>query len=407
MIRKEDLRTILLEQFQALKLDEASVHRTAIAGIDLNSRQALVITGVRRCGKSTLLRQLMHQTAGFYFMSFEDLRLTDFEPGDFEKAEEVFREEFGDHDYYFFDEIQNITGWELFIRQKLDQRKKVIITGSNAHLLSRELGTHLTGRHLDSELFPFSYEEYLTYFEIEPDDGSFSNYLVDGGFPEFLENQKREYHQNLMTDILIRDIAVRRGIRNVKSLKEMAVYLMSNLGKEFSYHSLRKTFNLGAVSTVIEYLSYFEECYLLFSISRFDYSLKKQAYHPKKVYAIDNGLVIANSLSFSSDTGRMLENLVFNVLRRKYKEVFYFRNKKECDFIIREEGTITNAIQVCSNLTSDNKSREIEGLLEAMEFFNLKEGHLLTLDEEDKIQHDGRKVFFCPVRRWIETTDQG
>ena len=314
--------------------------------------------------------------------------------------EEVFSEEYGNCDFYFFDEIQNITGWEQFIRQKLDQRRKVVITGSNAHLLSRELGTHLTGRHLDYELFPFSYNEYLAFFKIENTAGSFMNYLIQGGFPEFLHNKKSEYLQTLMTDILIRDIAVRRGIRNVKTLKEIAVFLMSNLGKEFSFHSLRKTFKVGAVSTVIEYISFFEECYLLFTIPKFDYSLKKQAYNPKKVYAVDNGLAIANSLSFSSDTGRMLENLVFVMLRRKYQEIYYFRNERECDFVIKERGNIHRVIQVCAKLNSDNKVREIEGLFEAIEYFDLKEGYLLTLDEDDELKRDGRIIRIVSLRNF-------
>ena len=400
MIRKEDLSIIIREQNQSLKEESEDIPRTSLENIDLESRQALVVSGVRRCGKSTFIKQLMRLNTGFYFMTFEDLRLTDFEPTDFERVEEVFTEEFGNCDFYFFDEIQNIAGWEQFIRQKLDQRRKVIITGSNAHLLSRELGTHLTGRHLDYELFPFTYDEYLAFFKIGNTAGSFMNYLVRGGFPEFLHNKKSEYLQTLMTDILIRDIAVRRGIRNVKTLKEIAVFLMSNLGKEFSFHSLRKTFSVGSVSTVIEYMSFFEECYLLFTIPKFDYSLKKQAYHPKKVYAVDNGLAIANSLSFSSDTGRMLENLVFVMLRRKHHEIYYFKNQRECDFVIKERGAIHSVIQVCARLNSDNKLREIEGLFEAMVYFDLNEGFLLTIDEDDELRRDGRLIHIISLRNF-------
>ena len=404
MIRKEDLRAIIREQNQNLSQDERTIPRAFPENPDLNSRQAVVITGVRRCGKSTVLKQLMKQKNSLYFLSFEDLRLTDFEPQDFMKVEEVFHEEFKESKLFFFDEIQNIPGWEVFIRQLLDKRKQVIITGSNARLLSKELGTHLTGRHTDHELFPFSYTEYLQYSEMRNTKKAFSKYLIQGGLPEYLQNNRKEYLQNLLTDILIRDIAVRYGIRNIKVLKEMAVFLLSNLGKEFSFQSLRKVFGLGAVSTVIEYISMYEECYLLFSIPRFDFSLKKQSYHPKKVYAVDNGLAIANSLSFSSDTGRMLENLVFNALRRKYKEIFYFRKNKECDFIIRQPDSAIRAIQVCSQLTSDNKIREIEGLFEAMEFFNLRQGYLLTMDEEDELRRDDREILIRPVRKWLESS---
>ena len=403
MIRKEDLRTIIHQQNESVSIDEKTIPRSFFAKPDLNSKQAVVITGVRRCGKSTVLKQLMKQADSKYYLSFEDLRLTDFEPQDFLKVEEVFNEDFGKEGGYFFDEIQNIPGWELYIRQLLDRRRHVVITGSNARLLSKELGTHLTGRHSDHELFPFSYMEYLNYSASENTLVAFNNYMTQGGFPEYLQNRKTEYLQNLLTDILIRDIAVRYGIRNVKVLKELAVFLLSNLGKEFSYRSLHKSFELGAVSTVIDYISMYEESYLLFAIPRFDYSLKKQTWHPKKIYAVDNGIAIANSLSFSSDTGRMLENIVFNTLRREHKEIFYFRDRKECDFVIREGGRIKSAIQVCSKLTSDNKSREIDGLFEAMEFLNLKEGFLLTLDEEDDLRKAGRTAFLRPVRKWIET----
>ena len=400
VIRKEDLRAIIREQNLTLLEDEQTMPRAFPENPDFNPEQAMVITGVRRCGKSTVLKQLMKQKSCNYYLTFEDIRLTDFELQDFLKVEDVFREEFGQSSLYFYDEIQNISGWERFVRQQLDQRKQVILTGSNARLLSTELGTHLTGRHIDYELFPFSYPEYLKYTKSENTRPVFEKYLMQGGFPEYLHNNKREYLQNLLTDILIRDIAVRNGIRNLKVLKEMAVFLLSNLGKEFSYHSLRKIFELGAASTVIDYISMYEECYLLFTIPRFDYSLKKQAYHPKKVYAIDNGLAVANSLSFSSDIGRMLENLVFNTLRRRYHEIFYFRQKKECDFIIREQGSIISAIQVCSILTSDNKTHEIEGLFEAMEYFNLNEGYLLTMDEEDELRREGRTILIRPVRKW-------
>ena len=401
MIRKEDLRTIIKEQNQNLLQYERIIPRIFPEKPDLDSRQAVVITGVRRCGKSTVLKQFLKQSRSRSFLSFEDLRLTDFEVQDFVKVEEVFREEFKESELFFFDEIQNIPGWEVFIRQLLDKHKRVIITGSNARLLSRELGTHLTGRHIDYELFPFSYPEFLKFSAIKNTKAAFGKYLNHGGFPEYLQNNKKEYLQNLLSDILIRDIAVRYSIRNVKVLKEMAVFLLSNIGKEFSFQSLRKIFGLGAVSTVIEYISMYEECYLLFTIPRFDFSLKKQGYHPKKVYAVDNGLAIANSLSFSTDSGRMLENLVFNTIRRKHKGIFYFRQNRECDFIVRQQDSTIMAIQVCSELTSDNKTREIEGLFEAMEFFNLREGYLLTLNEEDDLSRDGKTILIRPVQKWI------
>lgn len=394
------MRGILRDQRKIAEENPGDVDRTDIHGISSGSLQARIVTGVRRCGKSTLLKQWMRQVPGFYFMTFEDLRLTAFEPGDFQKALEVFREEFEDQDFFFFDEIQNVEGWEIFVRSLLDHRKQVFITGSNASLLSGELGTRLTGRHSDTELFPFSFQEYVRFSDKSGDLGTFMEFLFSGGFPEFLENGSREYLQTLLADILYRDIAVRRGIRNVRVMKEMAVYLFSNIGKEFSYHALKNTFELGAVSTVIDYLAWFEESYLLYSVPRFDFSLKKQAYHPKKIYAVDNGMTAANSLSFSPDTGRMLENLVFMMLRRKYREIYYFRNRNECDFVVRTQGSIRYVLQVCASLNPDNIVRETEGLTEALEFFNLPEGFLLTLDETDDLTIRGKRIRILPARNF-------
>ncbi len=400
MIRKEDLRSIILDQRQNLEAENRFITRNQLNTIDPDSPQALVITGVRRCGKTTLLKELAQSLPGYYYLSFEDVRLTPFEATDFIKTEEVFLEEFGKCDYLLFDEIQNVPGWEIYIRQKLDQKRHVILTGSNARLLSREPGTHLTGRHLDFELFPFSYQEYLVFENTTAGLSSFQKYLTLGGFPEFLISGKKDYLQQLLIDVLMRDIAVKHAVRNVKVLKEMTVFLLSNIGKDYSYHSIRRVFSLGAVTTVIDYISFLEESYLLFSIPKFDHSLKNQSVNPKKIYAVDNGLALANSLSFSSDTGRMLENLVFLMLRRRYKEIYYFRDTRECDFIVRESGAVTMAVQVCAQLTHDNKDRELEGLKNAMLFFDLPEGLLLTMNEDDKITIGDRTITIKPVWKW-------
>ncbi len=400
MIRKEDLRSIILDQRQNLEAENRFITRNQLNTIDPDSSQALVITGVRRCGKTILLKELAQSLPGYYYLSFEDVRLTPFEATDFIKTEEVFLEEFGKCDYLLFEEIQNVPGWEFYIRQKLDQKRHVIISGSNARLFSLEPGTHLTGRHLDFELFPFSYQEYLVFKNTTAGLSSFQKYLTLGGFPEFLISRKKEYLQLLLIDVLMRDIAVKHAVRNVKVLKEMTVFLLSNIGKDYSYHSIRRVFSLGAVTTVIDYISFLEESYLLFSIPKFDHSPKNQLVNPKKIYAVDNGLALANSLSFSSDMGRMLENLVFLMLRRRYKEIYYFRDTRECDFIVRESGVVTMAVQVCAQLTHDNKDRELEGLKNAMLFFDLPEGFLLTMNEDDKITFGDRTITIKPVWKW-------
>ena len=401
MILKESLRNIVKRQRESLDLAEASVERESLKQIDVKIPFAIVLSGVRRCGKSTLLKQLMKRIKGFYYFSFDDIRAVNFEVQDFQKLDEIFLEEYGKKDCYFFDEIQNVQKWELFIRTILDKKKHVIITGSNASLLSKELGTRLTGRHLRFELFPFSYKEFLLLLNKKQSIKSFEEYFINGGFPEYLKLKKSGILQELLNDILNRDIAIRHKIRNLKSLREIALYLLTNVGKEFSYNNLKKTFNLGSTNSVISFVSYFEDSYLLFTISKFDYSLKKQLVNPKKVYSIDNGLTNINSSSFSQDKGKMLENLVFVNLRKKHSDIFYFQEKGECDFVIKEGTKVTKAVQVCFDLNEDNKSREINGLVEALEKFALKEGLILTYKQDDEFKINGKKIKVLPVWKWL------
>ena len=401
MILKDTLRGIVKSQREELLSFDYGTERENVNQIKPNVSFASIISGVRRCGKSTLLRQLIKKLNGFYYFNFEDPKAINFEVGDFQKLNEVFREEYGSYENYFFDEIQNVHKWELFVRAMLDKNKRIVITGSNASLLSKELGTRLTGRHLRYELFPFSYLEFLKLANKKPNINSFQHYFIKGGFPEYLKFDNAQILQELLNDILIRDIAVRYNIRSIKTLKEMALYLITNVGKEFSFNFLKKTFDLGSTNTVIDFVSYFEDSYLLFTIQKFDYSLKKQLVNPKKVYSIDNGLSNVNSTSFSEDKGKMLENLVFINLRKKYKEIFYFQEKNECDFVVKQGISIRNTIQVCYDLNEDNKKMEMNGLLEAMKKFKLKEGLILTYNQEDKIKIDNRKIIIKPVWKWL------
>ena len=401
MILKETLREIIKSQRKDMEEIETGVIREKLDDIDINLPFALVISGVRRCGKSTLLLQLIRKRRNFYYFNFEDPRTASFEVGDFQKLNDVFVEEYGKVDCYFFDEIQNVQKWELFVRQMLDKKMHFVLTGSNASLLSKELGTRLTGRHIRFELFPFSFGEFLKITKLKHSINSFESYMKRGGFPQYLKDNRKEILYELLNDIITRDIVVRYNLRNPKLAKEVAIYLLTNIGKEFSYRSLNETFGLGSVNTIISLISYFEDSYLLFTIPRFSHSLKKQIKNPKKVYAIDNGLSAANSASFSEDKGRMLENTVFLHLRRKYKNVFYFREKYECDFLAGEKNNITAAIQVCFELNDDNKEREIKGLQEALENLNLKEGLILTFNQEDELLVANKKIIVMPAWKWL------
>jgi predicted AAA+ superfamily ATPase len=283
----------------------------------------------------------------------------------------------------------------------LDKGNYFVISGSNASLLSRELGTRLTGRHLNYELFPFSFSEFLKLKNKKPHIESFQEYFIKGGFPQYLKSGRSESLQDLFNDIISRDISIRHKIRNLKSLKEMAVYLITNVGKEFSYNSLKKTFSLGSVNSVISFVSFFEDSYMLFTVPKFDYSIRKQIINPKKVYSIDNGFSVVNSGSFSEDKGKMLENMAFLNLRKKYKEIFYFQENGECDFVIKEGTKITQAMQVCYNLTEQNKERELNGLFEALDKFKLKQGLILTYNQDDEFKIEDKIIKVIPVWRWL------
>src|SRR3989338_3414529 len=397
MILKETIKIVVRSQKAELTSWNQGIKRELLPEIDLAPPHAVIISGIRRCGKSTLLRQLMGKIEGYYYLNFDDPRLFNFELSDFEKLEEVFQEEFGKEKNYCFDEIQTVANWELFVRKLLDQKKRCIITGSNASLLSRELGTKLTGRHLTYELFPFSYGEMLKLTSSKPSPHTFEKYIQSGGFPEYLQNNKITMLQELLNDIIARDIIVRHGLKEAKTIKELAIYLLTNAGKEFSYNKLAKYFNVGSVNTIISYISYLEDSYLIFTIPRFDYSLGKQLISPKKAYGIDVGFARANSASFSADTGRILENITFLHLRRKHKNIFYYKEEKECDFVIREKGKMTYAIQVCTQLNEENKEREIEGLKEAMTKLKITTGVILTLDQEESFEN----ITIIPLWKWL------
>jgi len=402
MIPIETLRQVVLKQREELELDEKSLPRQLSKGITPDTDFATVISGVRRSGKSTLLRQLARQTKKFHYISFEDSRLAGFEAQDFHRLEKVMAREFGQAALCLFDEVQNVNGWERYISGSLGKGRKFVLTGSNASLLSKELGTLLTGRHLTYELFPFSYQEFLSFKGLEANSASAVRYLQNGGFPAYLKKEKDEVLQELLADILSRDIMARYRIRDGQLLKGMALHLASNVGKEFSYNRLRKIFGAGSTNSITQYGAYMEDGYLFFYLPRFDYSPSKQLVAPKKAYCIDNGLARANSLSFSSDEGGMLENAVFLSLRRQNREIYYFKEDRgECDFLLKQKGRIRAAVQACQHLDDGNRQREIGGLTLAMKKFGLEEATIVTLDQEDRFKASGKNIKVVPSWKWL------
>ena len=399
MITRETLEEVIVSQKEFLnKMDKGTPRES---DVNIDDSFVIIITGIRRCGKSTFLSQMLEKQKIGYYLNLEDPRLDGFELQDFDKADEIMKELYGNNGIYFFDEIQNVDGWEKFIRYLNDRKERIVITGSNASLLSRELGTKLTGRHLQLEMFPFSFTEFLNMRKETPSIKFFEKYLYEGGFPEYLKKQNPPILHELFSDVVMKDIAVRFGIKNTDVLKKIAAYLISNTGKEFSFNSIKKMFEIKSVQSVIDYVSYFEDAYLLFTVPRFSYSYKKQVVNPKKVYSIDNGLSNNNSIAFSKDKGRMLENAVFLGLRRKFKDIFYFQNKYECDFVIKEKEKITHAIQVCFDFNEENKNREISGILDALKMFKLNEGLILTYDQNDEFVVEGKKIKLVPVWKWL------
>jgi len=401
MIDKETIKQVIALQRESLNKAEIGTPREEQKELDILDSFAIVITGVRRCGKSTLLHQLIKKQKKSYYLNLEDPRLGGFDLSDFNKIEEIMEEMYGRGGIYFFDEIQNIPQWERYIRYLVDKKEKVVLTGSNASLLSKELGTKLTGRHLNYELFPFSFKEFLSLKKVEPSLDSFKDYLFQGGFPEFLKKNTSTILHDLLSDIIMKDIAIRFNIKNTEILRKIAVFLISNVGTEFSYNSIKKMFDIKSVQSVIDYICFFENAYLIFNVPRFSYSFKQQQINPKKVYSIDNGFSSNNSASFSKDAGKMLENLVFLALRKKHKNIFYFREKRECDFVIKEKEKITKAIQVCYDLNEETKDREINGMLEALKEFNLNQGLILTYKQNDEFKIEDKTIKVLPVWKWL------
>nr|MDA3854765.1 ATP-binding protein [Candidatus Woesearchaeota archaeon] len=332
---------------------------------------------------------------------------------------ELFEENLDKTIYIFFDEIQNITNWELFVRRLYDnQNFKIYLTGSSSRLLSKEIATSLRGRTLSFNIYPLSFVEFLRFKELELEKNYlyskqifkikkyFEEYLEFGGFPEILsEELKFEVLQSYLDLTVYKDLIERYNIRNIILIKSLLKFLFSNISKEFSinsyYNSIKDELRVSR-ETIVEYNSYLEDINVIHFLYKFDYSLKKQHSSQRKVYSIDTGFVNTMGFKFSEDKGRLLENLVFIELKRRNKEIYYHKNKKECDFVIKERLDIVKAIQVTKSLSDpDTKKREIEGLLDACNTYTLKEGLILTEDEEETFEQDNIKIVIKPIWKWL------
>ena len=401
MILESVLENIVEQQSVRLQQRDMGLKREMFPTTNSLSSHALIVSGIRRCGKSTLLLQLMKEmdAASVFFMNFESPQLFDFSLSDFNRLDNVIARKGADT--LFFDEIQLVEGWEIYVRQKIDSGFKVIIIGSNASLLSKELGTRLTGRHITKELFPFSYTEFLHFRNLEPSAESLALYMQLGGFPEYLKSGDEDQLSTLFEDILIRDIVARYGIKDIKSLFRLANYLMSNIGNRISATKLKQPMSIGATSTILSWFSHLELAYLVSFVPQFSYSAKAQLINPRKVYAIDTGLLRCISGNMTDDLGHKLENLIFLHLRRKYKELFYFDDKGECDFVALKNGQVIELVQVCYELTADNLKRELNGLTRAMEFFGIENARIVTYNSTDLIEVNNLRVEVLPAYKYL------
>lgn len=420
-MHKSLLKEIVLEQEKDRQDIDAGIPRAAlsIASRHATLPHAVVVSGVRRSGKSTLLNQIISDLykKGVYYFNFEDERLVDFDVDDFNHLYEVFLELYGDKKIFFFDEVQNVPQWEVFVRRMQGKGCKFFITGSNASLLSKELGTKLTGRNVNVELFPFSFMEFLSFkgFQLSKNGLSltseraaikkyFAEYLKYGGMPEYLKYQDTTLLKRLYEDILYRDIVARYGIKQVKPLRELGLYLLSNIGGTFSYNNLKNVLGLGSMNTIKRYADFMENSYLIFLVSKFSYSLKQQFVSLKKIYCIDNGLSEAVAFQFSKNKGKFLENLVFLELRRKFQEIYYYKttNNLEVDFLFKSGKNDLKLIQVADNLDNEKtRQRELNALEKAMDELKLKTALILTEDTEEEIVLKGKVLMVKPIYKWL------
>jgi predicted AAA+ superfamily ATPase len=400
MFRQDQIAEVVESQKNTFLTKKDEVDREAIHSVQVIPSFATIITGIRRCGKSTLVSQMVkNKFPDAFFVNFEDIRLAGFETDDFMRLySEIVKQ---GSKVICFDEIQLVKNWEMFVHQLLREEFQVFVTGSNASLLSRELGTHLTGRYLSTELFPFSYNEFLSYKKIDRNAESVREYMNVGGMPEYVKTGEGQILNHLIDDILIRDISVRQSLRDVNTLRQLTVYLLSNVGNLISASKLIGMFGMKSATTFLEYFSFLSDAYLVEFIPQFSYSLKKQARNLKKVYALDLGFVSQVGMLFTENNGQRFENLIYLHLRKTSNEIFYYKDKGECDFVTMKNGQAAELVQACYEINDLNFEREYSGLVEALKFFKKEEGIIVTINQSDKFEKDGYTVRVVPAHEYL------
>ncbi len=413
----EELKNIIRDQAEEIKekFENEYIVPREVGNNELLKSNVLVITGIRRAGKS-ILAHLLFKDKKYAYINFDDERLFGIKTQELNKILEAFYQLYGEVRYIILDEPQNVIGWELFVN-RLQKNKKVIITGSNAKLLSKELATHLTGRYIDVTLYPFSFREFLVYKKYKPDlyltssiaqtKRFLSEYMEIGGLPESVMVGRR-YVLKLYEDIINKDIISRYRIKYVRTLKELTKYLVSNFSSEFTYHKLKKFFDIKSVHTIKNYIDFLEISYLIFKLERFSYKLKEQVLAPKKIYVVDPG--IANvGFRFSKDYGRLMENVVaIELMRQKalnpLYEIYYWKDyqQHEVDFVIKQNLQVKGLIQVCYNLEDYiTRERETNSLVRASKELRCKNLLIITDEYESEEIINKKRIMFIPLWKWL------
>ncbi|PWR76057.1 ATP-binding protein [Methanospirillum stamsii] len=424
---KGQLLDVILQQQEIFKeIPKDIINREIDPEKYMRGKEIVIITGIRRSGKSTVLRLIAKKyqdnNENILFINFEDIRLTDINIENYQDIENIAIELFSTQKktIFFFDEIQYAPAWERWLNNLHFKGYKVFVTGSNANILGREIATSLTGRNVVLDFYPFNFREYLRLKEIDiPPENLltskksaeilhfFKIYLEYGGFPEVLKENNIELSGYYFNDILKRDIENRNNIREKTGLSRLATYLATNSGSIFTYSTLRKVTDIKSNNTISQYIEYLRDSFLFYTLPAFYFSLKKQAQASSKVYIGDNSFLKTISFNFSENTGQKLENLFFLYLLQSKKnyDLYYYSGKKtgrECDFLIMKETSVISAIQVSSDIRNEKtKTREVNGLLDALTEHGLKKGYILTMDTFREEEVAGRHVIMVPVWKYM------
>lgn len=385
----------------------------------LDANVIKLITGPRRAGKSVYALQIL-SGKNYAYLNFDDTQLL----GAFNEdaVMQALAEVYPGYDYLLLDEVQNLDSWDAWVSKLYRRGVNLVITGSNANLLSSEMSTLLTGRYVEIQILPFSMKETLEYKEAPidaelPDEKAklfieMDDYLKKGGYPEIVKNRDIEqaYLSALFDSIILKDVAQRHKIRKITELYDLADYLISNYSNPLSYNEIADELSLGSVTTVKKFCGYLAEPYLFFYLPRYNNKLKEMKKAPRKVYVIDNGFIYTRSFELSSNNGRQLENMVFiELLRRGYdleKSLFYYRtsNDKEVDFVTRYGRKVTSLIQVSYEISkAKTREREMDALVKASEELKCDNLWLITWDQEDSVEYKGKHIRIVSLVEWFAT----